>query len=208
MNDRDIANIYQEYVVAHGLERAALLKELRARCTGSPTVLYPGSLIHVTPSFFFGHVVYVDRSDLSRDFFEKKQAVLDLISTRQKYRQRPYIRFLHQDFTQELPFPEESFDVLFALYASGISKCCTRYLKPGGWLLTNDHYGDARDAAAIPGLDLNAVVQEKRGKFLFTEQGLYRFLQSNDSARPYHRAATKADYYLFRKLPSGGRKMM
>ncbi|MCC7111748.1 MAG: hypothetical protein IT382_20810 [Deltaproteobacteria bacterium] len=36
-------------------------------------------------------------------------------------------------------------------------------MKPGGFLLTKDHQGDARDAAALPGLELQPETQEHRG---------------------------------------------
>ena len=204
MDDRRIAVIYQEYVVAHDLERSALLEALRARCTGEATVLYPGAFVHVTPSFFFQHVVYVDRSDFSRDFFARAQAVLDLVNQHKRYRQPPFIRFVQQDFATELPIRERAFDVLLALYAGGVSQTCARYLKPGGLLLTNDHHGDARDAALLPDLELQAVVEERRGRVRFDEKDLQRYVPLGGSPRPRHRGEPRADYYLFRKLPRRG----
>jgi SAM-dependent methyltransferase len=201
MDARRIAVIYQEYVVAPGLERSALLEELRARCAGAATVLYPGSSVHVTPSFFFQHVVYVDRSDFSRDFFAQAQAVRDVVNRYKRYRQRPFIRFVQQDFTADLPVPEGGFDVLLALYAGGISQACARYVKPGGLLLTNDHHGDAREASRLPDLELQAVVEERRGKVRFDEQDLERHALPGGAPRPRHRSEPQPDYYLFRKLP-------
>jgi SAM-dependent methyltransferase len=197
MVDRRTAVIYNEYVVAPGLERTALLEALRARCAREATVLYPGSSIHVTPSFYFQHVVYVDRSKLSRDFFAQVDAVLGVVRAHKRYRQQPFVRFVEQDFTTDLPVPEASFDVLLALYAEGISRSCARYVKPGGLLLTNDHHGDARDAADLPGFALQAVVEERRGKIFFEAENLERFFSTGASSR--HQA--KADYYLFRRTP-------
>jgi len=197
MDDRRIAVIYQEYVVAPGLERTALLEALRTRCARAATVLYPGSSVHVTPSFYFQHVVYVDRSELSRGFFARPEAVRDVVRARKTYRQQPFVRFIEQDFATELPVPEASFDVLLALYAGGISRSCARYLKPGGLLLTSDHHGDARDAAGLPGFELQAVARERRGKVLFEEERLERYVAP---AAP-GRHPPKADYYLFRRAP-------
>lgn len=195
MDDRRLANTYQEYVVAPGLERTALLEALRARCPREATLLYPGSSVHLTPSFFFQHVVYVDRSELSRDFFACTRAVLDVVNARKQYRQQPFIRFIEQDFTTDLPVPEASFDVLLALYAGGISRSCGRYVKPGGLVLTDDHHDDAHDAAKLPGFELHAVVNERRGKVVIEEQHLERYAWADTSRG--HRA--KADYYLFRR---------
>ncbi|MFH0899011.1 MAG: hypothetical protein V2A73_00120 [Pseudomonadota bacterium] len=201
MDDRRIAVIYQEYVVAPDLERTALLEALRKMCAGEATVLYPGSSVHVTPSFFFQHVVYVDRSELSRDFFAREQAVIDVVNARKQYRQQPFMRFIEQDYAIALPVPEGSFDVLLALYAGGISKSCARYVRPGGLLLTNDHHGDARDAVRLAGFELQAVVEERRGKVRFMDTDLERHALPDASASPRHRSGAKADYYLFRRLP-------
>ena len=200
MDDRRIAVIYEEYVVAPNLERTALLEALRARCAREATVLYPGSSVHVTPSFFFQHVVYVDRSELSRDFFAREQAVLDVVNARKRYPQRPFLRFVERDFTADLPVPEGSFDVLLALYAGGVSRACARYVKTGELLLTNDHHGDARDAAALPDFELEAVVQERRGKIRFEDADLERYIRAAGSERARGRSQAKADYYLFRRL--------
>jgi SAM-dependent methyltransferase len=201
MDDRRIAVIYQEYVVAHDLERSALLEALRARCTGEATVLYPGAFVHVTPSFFFQHVVYVDRSDFSRDFFARAQAVLDVVNQHKQYRQRPFIRFVRQDFTADLPVPEGSFDLLLALYAGGVSQACARYVKSGGLLLTNDHHGDARDAARLPEFELRAVVEERRGEVRFDEKDLERYTLTGGPTRPRQQSEFRPDYYLFRRRP-------
>lgn len=203
MDDRRIPVIYQEYVVAPGLERIAALEALRARCSRDATVLYPGSSIHVTPSFFFQHVVYVDRSELSRTFFAQPRAVLELVSAQKRYKQRPFVRFVDQDFTGELPVPDESFDVLLSLYAGGISRACARYLKLGGLLFTNDHHGDARDAAQIPGIELQAVFHDRRGKIHVEEGDVAAYLVPTGSERAVPRTAAKADYYLFRRARRG-----
>jgi SAM-dependent methyltransferase len=199
MADRRIADIYQAYVVAHGLDRVALFEALRARCVGEAAVLYPGAFVHVTPSFFFQHVVYVDQSDFSRHFFARTQAVLDIVNQHKHYRQRPFIRFVQQDFTTDLPVPEGSFDLLLALYAGGVSRACARYLKPGGLLLTNDHRGDARDAAQLPDLELQAVIDERRGKVRFDEKDLERYALTAGPARPRHQGESRPDYYLLRR---------
>lgn len=205
MDERRIPVIYHEYVVAPDLERAALLEALRARCPRDASALYPGSSVHVTPSFFFQHVVYVDRSELSRDFFGQEHAVLALVNARKRYRQQPFVRFLERDFTAALPVPERSFDVLLALYAGGVSAACARYLKPGGLLLSNNHHGDAADAARLSGFELRAVIEERRGKARFYEgEDLDRYGPPGGSSMTGSRGEAKADYYLFRRLPRRG----
>lgn len=201
MDARRVPVVYQEYVVAPDLERTALFEALRRWCARRATVLYPGSSVHVTPSFFFQHVVYVDRSELSRAFFGQPQAVLDVVNARRRYRERPFIRFLAQDFTAALPLPEGSFDVLLALYTGGISTACARYVKQGGILVTNNHHGDARDAAQLPDFELHGVIEGRRGEVRFVaDKDLDRCVHPAGRTRPGRRVAPEMDYYVFRRF--------
>lgn len=207
MDERRAVQLYDEYVVAHGLERLALLDALRASFERPPAVLYPGCFLHVTPSIFFQHVVYVDRNELARAFFAREANVRAIVGGRKRYRQEPFVRFVAQDFTEPLPFGEESFDLLLALYASDVSRSCARYVCPGGFVLTNDHHGDARDAAAMPELELVAVAEQKGEAVRFLRDDLRGYLEPALAGRrrggamrsPYVRSA---DYYLFRKRVS------
>jgi len=202
-----VEEIYQGFVVDHQLERSGLFEALRERYTSLDAVLYPGCFVHLTPSFFFQHVVYVDRNDLARGFFGNKEGVLRKVRSRQQYAQPPHIRFIAQDYLQPLPVLEESFDLLLALYAGGISRACGRYLRVGGLLVTNDHHGDATEAATEENLDLVAVVREQRGRYTFDEQALDTYLVPKAPGRPTRgrvvpsrpELARTADYYVFRK---------
>ncbi len=210
MDARRAVQLYDEYVVAHGLERMPLLTALRARFDRSPAVLYPGCFLHVTPSFFFQHVVYVDRNELAREFFAQRDGVRSIVDARRRYRQEPFIRFVAQDFTKPLPFDDSRFDLLLALYASDVSRSCACWIRPGGFVLTNDHHGDARDAAAMPDLELVAVVEEKGDVVRFLEGDLDGYLELAPDAVRRRRGATRspyvrsADYYLFRKTVRRG----
>lgn len=203
-----VEEIYQGFVVEHQLERAGLFELLRERYVAVNTVLYPGCFVHITPSFFFQDVVYVDRNDLARGFFANRDGVLSKIGSRQKYQQRPQVRFVSQDYTQPIPVLEESFDLLLALYAGGISRTCGKYLKVGGLLVTNDHHGDAAEAATEETLELIAVVNEAQGTFTLDDQSLDTYLVPSKPAlapgaaeAPRRTEWTRsADYYVFRKM--------
>ncbi|MBZ4399483.1 class I SAM-dependent methyltransferase [Myxococcus faecalis] len=206
-----VEEIYQGFVVDHQLERAGLFEVLRERYVAVDTVLYPGCFVHITPSFFFQHVVYVDRNDLAQGFFANKDGVLRKISSRQQYAQKAYVRFVAQDFTQPIPILDESFDLVLSLYAGGIARACGKYLKVGGLLVTNDHHGDAADAAAEENLALVAVVKELRGKFTFSDQELDTYLVPRQATRGPRASRSEgrpewtrhADYYVFRKTHPG-----
>ena len=162
-------------MVAHGLERDEVLRALRDRFQPA-TVLYPGCLLHVTPSCWFQHVVYVDRHPLAARFFADTEGVRRIVNGRKRYRQPAYVRFIEQDFTRgPLPLRPASFDLLLALYAPDVSRTCVDYLRPGGLLLSNDHHGDAEDAAGDPRLAL----VERRGDY-----HLFRRRRPDQQLRP------------------------
>lgn len=206
MDERRVATLYDEYVVQHGLERTVLLSTIRARFERPPTVLYPGCFVHVTPSFYFQHVIYVDRNELAREFFAESAGVLALINNRKRYSQSPYVRFLAQDYTSELPFPHESFELLLSLFAPGVSRACARYLRPGGLLLSNDHMGDAREAAGMGDLELCAVLEQRRDEIRLQESDVAGYLKPASSGRrravPTAQYERAANYYLFRRKSS------
>jgi hypothetical protein len=162
------AELYRDFVVAPALERDDLLRLAAAR-TGARTVLYPGCSVHVTPSRHFGHVVYVDRSPAARAFFADPAAALDVARASTDACAGASLRFLEADFTGPLPFPDRSFDLLLALGAGGVTRSCWRYVRAGGFVLTDDHEGDALDAHGVSGLRLVAVFV-RRGRTLGLEE--------------------------------------
>lgn len=133
-------------------------------------VLYPGCSVHITPSLCFSHVVYVDQSEAAAKFFADEKSVLSFVTHNKQYKQSAYIRFIHQDYSQPLPLREKSYDLLLALFASGIARSCTTYLKLGGLLLRNNHQGDAVDAAQHEELKLAAVIRFQKQSYVISEE--------------------------------------
>lgn len=132
-------------------------------------VLYPGCSIHITPSLYFPHVVYVDQSQAAAQFFAEEKPLNEFVSRNKSYKQSAYIRFIHQDYSASLPLMDGRFDLLLALFAGGISAACTRYLKIGGILITNNHQGDAADAARQDRLAFKALIRFNKGKYHLEE---------------------------------------
>lgn len=206
MTRQATATVYEKYYAALSFERAGLFKALADRYGGT-TVLYPGSSVHITPSFFFPHVVYVDTSATSGAFFADRAAVLAFIATRKHYQRSAYIAYIAQDYTQPLPLREGSFDLLLSLYAANVARSCARYLKPGGLLLSNDHYGDAREALADPQLALIAAIRRRGRAYRFEMEDLEGYLVPRPPGRrrggqdaPRDRYRRRADAYLFRRI--------
>ena len=128
-------------------------------------VLYPGCSIHITPSIYFPHVVYVDQSQAAARFFADEDSLREFLSRNKRYKQSAYFRFIPQDYSTPLPLMDDSFDLLLALFAEGISKSCTRYLRVGGTLLTNNHRGDGLDAARDDRLVFQSTIRFRKGKY-------------------------------------------
>jgi hypothetical protein len=160
---------YQRQYADLGFERGGLFELIHERYH-PVEVLYPGCSIHVTPAFFFPHVVFVDYDPAASAFFSDHEAVLDLVKQRRNYKRCPHIQFISQDFTKPLPVRKNQFDLILALYAGGVSNACKSYLKRGGFLLTNNHHNDAVEATRDRELALVAIVQKRQGKYRFLER--------------------------------------
>lgn len=165
--------LYRTFVVEPGLERRALFEDFIERFGTPGPVLYAGSGVHVTPSFFFPDVTYVDHGEHARRFSADAAAVTKLIADGRTYARPARWRFLDADYTAPLPLPEGGFDLLLSLFAPGVARACRRYLRIGGLLLTSDHTGDADDARA-DGYVLIAQAKDVRGRWPFEDPAEFR----------------------------------
>ncbi len=176
-------------------------------------VLYPGCSFHITPGFYFPHVVFVDRSPSAISFFARRADILDFIMRSRNYKRTPYFQFIAQDFTRPLPVLENQFDLVLALFTGGVSKACKAYLKIGGLLLSNNHQNDAAQAAQDKDLELIAMVRFQRGKYRVVDpepgesmKVQDQAFQSRRSLRQTTRGIKYVDhecYYLFRRILPG-----
>jgi hypothetical protein len=148
-------------------------------------VLYPGCSIHIAPSLYFPHVVYVDQSQAAAQFFADEKVLHERVNRNKNYKQSAYIRFIHQNYATPLPLKDDSFDLLLALFAGGVSTSCVRYLKASGMLITNNHQGDAVDAARDDRLERKATIRFDRGRYQLEEETLdeRRFTNRKSSSR-------------------------
>lgn len=208
MKPNSPAELYQKFYVDQRQERLGLFKAVSDRFA-SQTVLYPGCFLHISASYFFPHVVYVDLHAEAQKFFADLPAVLDFVQRSKQYPRSPYVRFIPQDFSLPLPLPEQSFDLLVSLYIRGAGQVCKKYLKPGGLLLTNNHQDDAGQAARDPEFELAAVVEEKGSAYRVIENDLtgYFVPRLTPSGKPYLQYGSSwpvysrnASYYIFRRV--------
>lgn len=146
-----------------------------AEATGAASALYPGSYVDVAPSFSIPDVTYVDVDRRANRFFGDREGVDEIVRAEVGTEART-IAFVHADYTDALPLPEEAFDLLISLYAGFVSEHCTRHLRIGGTLLVNSSHGDAAMASIDDRYELAGVVTSRDGGYRVTDDDLDRYL--------------------------------
>ena len=129
--------LYDKFYNSINYERSGLFEILNKEFK-IKNVLYPGSSLHITPSFYFNYVIYIDNSDLSNKFFKSINAVRDIINRNKRYRTNCYFKFYFHDYMQKIDFINEKFDLIISLYSNNVIKYFKEYLKKDGIFLYSD----------------------------------------------------------------------
>jgi hypothetical protein len=166
----DPLKLYDDYFVRRDFERLDLFQLLADRYQ-IKKALYPGSFVHITPSFVYPMTAYVDSDQRAKSFFADGR-VRAFVANRKRYPEAPKITFHPQDYRTELPETANSFDLLISQYAGFVSVHAKQYLRLGGVLLVNNSHGDASMASIDPAYTLSAVVMGKNGHYRLTEENL------------------------------------
>jgi len=162
--------LYRRYFVERQFERLDLF-QLIADEFKVKHVLYPGSFVHVTPSFVFPKVVYVDNDKQANKFF-KSPEIHQLIEERKVYAQDTSFIFHFADYRDGFDEKEKNFDLLISQYAGFVGQYCKPYLKKGGLLLANNSHGDAGVAAIDKEYQLVAVFSLRNGRYKMSRSNL------------------------------------
>ena len=208
MKSISVVDLYKKYYSDIQFERAGLFRLLQRhyRCI---EVLYPGSFIHITPSFFFPHVVYIDKNSVAAEFFQDTGSVLRLVNRNKEYKRSAYIRFLREDYSKITRLEDARFDLLISLYAGNIPRVCKRYLKPGGLLLINYFQDDLVEAGHDPEYNLVGAVRYRRQKYELEQESPGTFLRDVKKADngPHLKQTSlgmvfveRGIYFLFKKV--------
>ena len=176
------AQMYREYHIGKSDERLGLFRGL-VEHFGVTDALYPGSFVHVTPSFVMPRVVYVDSDRRARAFFEDPR-VTELVDERREYEDRPSLGFHWADYSEPLDEPDGSFDLLISQYAGFVSRACKRYLRVGGLLVANNSHGDASMARLDEGYRLVAVYRRRSELFTFAFDELETYMVPKTGVEP------------------------
>lgn len=161
---------YRKFYIDRDNEQLRLF-QLLANVFSITRVLYPGSYIHITPSFIFQDVVYVDNDQATKKLFLEKELVR-YVEMRSEYSCKPTIEFYPTSYTNSFDEPEGSFDLLVSLYAGFISMHCKNNLKSGGILLVNNSHGDAGIASLDIDFELIGVINRRANRFTLSDKKL------------------------------------
>ncbi|PJZ67190.1 hypothetical protein CH371_03785 [Leptospira wolffii] len=145
MKKQTIEEKYKKLYKDLNFERAGLFRLLRDML-GSGNVVYPGSGIHITPSFYFRSVTYVDSRDEVEEFFSDPSLIRSVIDSEKNYREVPEIRFFQKDYLLPDFQIEGEFQLLLCLHAPYCFPNFRKNLPVGAHYLTNDFQGSARSA--------------------------------------------------------------
>jgi hypothetical protein len=165
--------LYKQNYIDKDFERLELFVLLKERY-GIESALYPGSYVHITPSFVFPLTVYVDTDKRAKRFFEDSWT-REFVEQNKRYDGKSTIRFHPRDYREGLPEEPGSFDLLISQWAGFVSRACKPYLKPGRLLLVNNSHGDASLASIDQDYRLVAAVSLRSGKYRLIETGLERY---------------------------------
>ena len=164
---------YQAHFVAKDFERLDLFQLLRDKY-GVNASIYPGSFVHVTPSFIFPVTTYIETDKRAKQFFDHP-GLKAFIEARKTYPEDASIRFYAQDYRQFIQGEEQSYDLLISQYAGFVAKYCKRYLKIGGILLANNSHGDAGLAALDDDFMLIGAVLKSNARHRVSEKNLSEY---------------------------------
>ena len=172
-------------------------------------VLYPGSYVHVTASFVFPDVTYVDTDPKAKKFFASEE-VIPFIVNKKEYTKKPKVSYHPISYTEDFGGKEKAYDLLISLYAGFISMPCKKYLKKNGILLVNNSHGDAGLANLDSEFKFIGVINRRGQKFIYSDKKLdsyfitkkpqeitKEFLLKQNRGLGYTKSA---NLYLFRKI--------
>ena len=208
MKMKDNIKLYNKYYLDNNNENIGqfiiLAEEFNVK-----NALYPGSFVHITPSFVIQRVTYIDTDKRAKVFFSDP-TVGDYILKNKLYEGKPSLTFLYGDYRKSDLNIQEHFDVLISQYAGFISKYCTRYLKVNGLLLVNNSHGDASMASIDHRYKLIGVLNRKGQKYTYSDGNIdsyfipkkdiditEEYLESIGRGIGYTKSPTS---YLFRKI--------
>jgi len=203
-----VAKLYNHYYIDRKFERLNLFRQIQQKY-GDQRVLYPGSYVHITPSFVYPQAVYVDKDAEAKLFFDNP-ANYAFVDKRKHYTEPASITFHAADYQIGIDEPAQSFDLLVSLFSGFVSLHCKYYLKIGGLLLVNDSHGDATMASLDEDFEFIEYGNQVEGKYTLSDMYMDTYFVTKAQTELTREWVMKhlrgfkfrrmADVYLFRRI--------
>ena len=168
-----ITQTYKKYYADRDYEQIDLFRLIKNKWE-IKRAIYPGSYVHISPSFVIPDVVYID-SDKNAIKFFKDDEVKNFVCERKEYRDDPKISFYGIDYRETVADLHHQFDLLISQYAGFISDSCKDYLKIGGILLVNNSHGDAGLASIDKDYRFIATADKSKGNYRISNASLEQY---------------------------------
>lgn len=169
MTKKNSIELYEDYV-KNNWNRKDLFVKLIERFN-IKSILYPGSYIHITPSFLLPKVTYVDTDKKAIKFF-KDESVYAFIDTQKIYTESSEAKFYPINYYKKFEDSYGKYDLLVSQYAGFISEACKFYLRIGGILVANNSHGDAGLAQLDSDYKLIGVANQKDDVWTISNKNL------------------------------------
>lgn len=130
-------NPYDQLYVKLQFERAGLFRLIK-KLLPINTVFYPCCSFHVTPSFFFSTVCYLDRSDVVAGFFRDEQQLTKIIQPRKEVAS-PNLKFFHSGLEDSLDSVPEV-DLVIALFGGDVLRHAFKKARRNGYILSSSDF--------------------------------------------------------------------
>ncbi len=180
MRNIEIPPLYQRYFIDRSDERRILFEKITALYRPQRGI-YPGSFVHITPSFYIKDMTYIDSDKRIKRFFADEN-VMSYIESNKLYSETAVVNGIQADYSAELPLENNTFDIMFSFYAGFISQSCKKYLKSGGVLVCNNSHGDASIASLDREYELTGVVKRNGNRFSITNKDLHTYFIKKDGS--------------------------
>jgi hypothetical protein len=161
---------YKMYHIDKNDERLGLFSIL-TKTYKIQKALYPGSFVHITPSFVIPSITYIDTDKRAKKFFEDSD-IYDYVLRHKQYKSHPIIHFYAKDYQKNPLQTSGEFDLLISQYAGFVSLYCKQYLRIGGLLLVNNSHGDASMASIDCDYKLIGVLNKRSNSYHLSNKDL------------------------------------
>ncbi len=173
-----IPKLYKQYYLDKNDERKDMFK-LLSNHFKLKYGLYPGSFVHITPSFYIQNMTYIDTDNRCSTFFSKTN-IKSYINKEKLFKENFKIQFINADYTQKLELNKSKFDILISLYSGFVSQYCKQYLKKGRILIVNNSHGDAPLVFLDKSFELINVIKRNASYFKLSDNTLNDYFQTKD----------------------------